>query len=103
MRCSGRFHKACAIAITFGAVGSLGSIRLRGTSWHNAEMLNPGADPRQIAARREGKIPLTSPGILRAQAMDDQRWPPGACVVFTCAASLALWTIVILALSATLG
>ena len=33
----------------------------------------------------------------------EKRWPPGACVLFAVAASLALWTLVILVLSATFG
>jgi hypothetical protein len=35
--------------------------------------------------------------------MDDQRWPPGACVLFAVVTSLVLWTLTILILSATLG
>ncbi len=33
--------------------------------------------------------------------MDDQRWPPGACVLFAVVTSLALWTVLILVLSLT--
>jgi hypothetical protein len=35
--------------------------------------------------------------------MDEQRWPPGACVLVAVVTSLALWTLVILVLSATFG
>jgi hypothetical protein len=35
--------------------------------------------------------------------MDDQRWPPGASVLFAVGSSLALWALVILVLSATIG
>jgi hypothetical protein len=36
-------------------------------------------------------------------SMDDQRRPPGACVLFAVAASLVLWTLVIIVLSAIFG
>lgn len=35
--------------------------------------------------------------------MDDQRWPPGASVLFAVVTFLVLWTLTILILSATLG
>ena len=35
--------------------------------------------------------------------MDDQRWPPGACMLFAVVASLALWTVPIPVVSAILG
>jgi hypothetical protein len=35
--------------------------------------------------------------------MDEQRWPSGASVLFTVAASLALWILVLLVLSVTFG
>jgi hypothetical protein len=35
--------------------------------------------------------------------MDCQRWPPGPSVLFGVAASLALWSVLILVLSLALG
>jgi hypothetical protein len=35
--------------------------------------------------------------------MDDQRCTPGACALFAVVASLALWSVLILILSATIG
>ncbi len=33
----------------------------------------------------------------------EKRWPPDACVLFAVVTSLALWTVVILVLSAAFG
>jgi hypothetical protein len=35
--------------------------------------------------------------------MEEQRWPPGASVLFAVVASLGLWILVILVLSETFG
>lgn len=59
------------------------------------------------APRRKGcQGPLEVVGVsnLTIEAsMDDQRWPPGPSVLFAVAASLALWTVLILVLSLALG